>query len=144
MPNIDLTSLDIRVNGSNAETNYTQNDCFKLDIAKQGLTDASGSHTVAKLPAGSVITGARLVVLEAFAGTGASVQVKAGATVLGEAKSVSALTKGASIALAASTAYDPDNEVEIKFEETAAKALTSGVALLFIDYIPVKQFVTAG
>lgn len=144
MANIDLTSLDIRVNGSNAETNYTQNDCFKLDIAQQGLTDKSGSHTVAKLPAGSIVTGARLVVLEAFVGTGASVQVKAGSTVLGEAKDVSALTIGANIALAASTAYDPANEVVIKFEETKDAALTSGVALLFIDYIPVKQFVTAG
>lgn len=148
MATADLTALDIRVNGVNADSTPVRTDAYLIDVADNGVTEV-GTHKIANLPKGVAVVAARLTAIVAVAG-GTGATVKVGVTDgtqtadVGSATAITSLDKNAVVTLSANgKTYFPETEPKVTIT-VATAALTGGKLLLEVDTVPVAAMLTKG
>ena len=141
---MDLTGKLAKLNGVNADTNFTHSDAVRLDFVALGITAAS-AHQLFTIPAGRAITKVTAVVLAAVTGGDVAVKMKVGSTettlvTLDDADLVLNAVMQTNVNDIA--AYSPSDVITI--EVTPAATITAGDIVLIIDSVPVKEFITNG
>lgn len=152
MASADITGNDTRVKGVNSPNNYVQSEAHLLDGEEFAGILAADTHDLFKIGAGNALTGLKVCVLANTTSEGsATVQFKAkvgsGAAeaINGTAIGKADLQAGdvVSIPVEKIKAYDGTDETLIQMTVGTA-ALTAFKVLVVAEYIPVKQFITAG
>lgn len=149
---MDATAKLSRINGSNSYTNYVKTDSFVIDSDQIAGLLATGTHSLVKLPKGQAVTGVRIVNLDAATSAGlATLQflVKVGSADAvafnSTALALSVLTKGKVFDYSSGgiSAYGETDEITIQMT-VATAAFTALKFIIFVDYIPIEDFITAG
>ncbi len=159
MPNADLTNKNLRLPNINEATQFVKTDVYKVNIAGDGLTSA-GTHILAVIPKGRMVTAMRAAVLTATAGSIDSTKtltVKAGVKPYGgsfggvltlvSSSSSAVVAKGQVFGAAANGvdgyACSDSGDATICLE-VANGSLSAGVFLLAVDTAPVDEYLTNG
>ncbi len=146
----DVSSQLARLNGTNAPTNYIQQDAYLVDLAVLTALLPIGTHTLFKLPKGAMLTGIKLLSISAVtSGGSATLALKAnvGGTAGGVGSSIAVADLAAGnvncLSPSAIKAYSATEEIEIQVT-VATAALTGGKLMVVAEYIPAASFQERG
>ena len=150
MANADITANDTLIKGVNSFRNYLQSEAHLIDGGEYAGILATGTHDLFKIPAGNMLVGLSIVALGDTASSGeATVQFKAkidsAAENIGDAIGKADLAAGDVVTLTVSKIKGYNAENDIVIEMTVGVAALTGLKLFVIaNYVPVKEFITAG
>lgn len=147
----DVTASTIRQNGANQDTNYTKTDAYIIDASVAAGLLTVATHSLVKVPKGNMITGVKVVALDtATSGGAATLQFlakvgAAAAEALNSALALAAMAAGKvhNIPVSSVTAYSGTDETVIQITVGTA-AFTALKFMLFVEYIPVTEFLNRG
>ena len=150
MANADITANDTLIKGVNSFRNYLQSEAHLIDGGEYAGILATGTHDLFKIPAGNMLVGLSIVALGDTASSGeATVQFKAkigsAAENIGDAIGKADLAAGDVVTLTAVKIKGYNADKDIVIEMTVGVAALTGLKLFVIaNYVPVKEFITAG
>lgn len=152
MASADITAKDTVVRGVNSPNNYVRSEAHLIDGTENAEILAADTHSLFKLPKGTMLTGLKICALENTASSGsATLQFKAKVgDSAAEAINSSAIAKAdlqkgdvVCIPVEKIKTYDADNGAVVQLTVGTAD-LTALKLLVVAEYIPVTEFMTAG
>jgi len=152
MANVDIKSIDHRLNGVNSDTNLPLQMAFKIDVVADGFTGAADVLKIADLPKGYAVKSVTLVVTTAFTSEGSATgQVKlsdgTNTAALGSATAKASLGAGATIVYTGTGsggfAYKADSSLELQYVNATA-AFTAGAGILVVELLPIDAMLNKG
>lgn len=152
MASADITANDTVVRGVNSPNNYVRSEAHLIDGTENAGILAADTHSLFKIPKGTMLTGLKICALENTASSGsATLQFKAKiGSAAAEAINSSAigkadLQKGDVVCIPVDKikTYDADTETVVQLTVATAD-LTALKLLVVAEYIPVTEFMTAG
>jgi len=152
MASADITGKDTVVRGVNSPNNYIRSEAHLIDGTENAGVLAADTHSLFKLPKGTMLTGLKICALGNTTSAGsATLQFKAKiGTAAAEAINASAIGKAdlqagdvVCIPVDKIKTYDTDNETVVQLT-VATAALTALKLIVVAEYIPVTEFMTAG
>lgn len=136
----DVTNKKLQIPGVNSNTNYIQERAYEVNFTNNADISATGTHSLARIAKGEVVTGVKVIVAEAItSGGAATVQVKINGTAINtSAWALSGLSKGTVYSLNANGLAITD---DILLQATVGTAaITAGKLIIIVETIPVDMF----
>ena len=150
MASADITTKDTIVKGVNSENNYVRSEAHILDGTENSGILAADTHDLFVIPKGNALVGLKVIALASTtSGGSATVQFKAKIGASAEAihtaigKADLAAGDVVNIPVEKIKGYDGSDATVIQLTVGTA-ALTALKLLVIAEYIPVKEFMTAG
>ena len=150
MASADITAKDTVVKGVNSPNNYLRTVAHLLDGSEHSGILASDTHSLFVIQKGNMLTGLKVVALADTTSSGsATVQFKASINSVAEALHTAIgkadLAAGDVVVIPVETikGYDPSYDTVVQMTVGTA-ALTALKLLVFAEYLPVAEFITAG